>query len=378
MIEIPGPIPIRIHPLFWALCALIGWMYSATLAGMFIWIGIIFVSVLIHEFGHALTAVLFRQKANIQLVVLGGLTSYEGPKLKYWQQFFIVLNGPLFGFFLFLLATYILTLPLSPLWHAIFKSTQVANLFWTIVNLFPVMPLDGGQLLRIVLEALFGLPGLRASLFLGMLLSILLSFYFFIVQAFLVGAIFFLFAFQSFDSWRRSRLATTGDREDENRKLFIQAEEALQLGKRDEAKKLFEEVKSKAKGGVLAAAAAQYLAQLLSAEGNHKEAYELLLSIEKHLASDSKCLLHQLAAEMGNDTLVARLSTECYQIAPSREMALTNARSFARLHQARLAGGWLQTAWQFGGLNLETLLKEECFTALKGAREFEEFVEKLK
>ncbi len=43
----------------------------------------------------------------------------------------------------------------------ILKYTQVANLFWTIVNLLPVLPLDGGQLLRIVLEAAFGVKDLR-------------------------------------------------------------------------------------------------------------------------------------------------------------------------------------------------------------------------
>ena len=100
MIVIPGPIPVAIHPLFWLLATVIGWIYSQSLPGVLIWIGIIFFSVLIHEFGHALTAVAFRQRAQIQLVALGGLTSFEGPKLRFWQQFLITFNGPLFGFFL--------------------------------------------------------------------------------------------------------------------------------------------------------------------------------------------------------------------------------------------------------------------------------------
>ena len=57
--------------------------------GTLIWVGIIFFSVVIHEFGHALTAVFFKQTARIQLIAFGGVTMFEGPKLKFWQQFII-------------------------------------------------------------------------------------------------------------------------------------------------------------------------------------------------------------------------------------------------------------------------------------------------
>ncbi len=82
MIQFSLGIPIAIHPFFWLFSALIGWMMSGTLVGALIWMGIIFFSVLIHEFGHALTATLFKQKARIQFIAMGGVTSFEGPKLK--------------------------------------------------------------------------------------------------------------------------------------------------------------------------------------------------------------------------------------------------------------------------------------------------------
>lgn len=378
MIEIPGPIPISIHPFFWLFAAMIGWISSGTMMGMFIWLGIIFVSVLIHEFGHALTAVLFKQKARIQLVALGGLTSFDGPKLKFWQQFIITFNGPLFGFFLFLLASALLQFSFPPLVLKILKATQVANLFWTVVNLLPVLPLDGGQLMRIVLEANFGIKGFKASLLSGAIIAALLAFYFFMVQAFLIGAFFFLFAFQSFDSWRKSRYATGDDREEDNKQLMIRAEEALQEGRKDEARRYLEEVKQKAAGGMLAFAAQQYLAYLDFKEGRRKDCYDLLLPIKDHLADDSLCILHELAAEEKNYSLVTELSAQCYQIEPSQKMALNNARAFAYQNQAKHAGGWLQTAWQFGGLNLELILDEEEFKTLKDDPEFREFVDGLK
>jgi stage IV sporulation protein FB len=380
MIVIPGRIPIAIHPFFWLMAALIGWFYSQTLIGMLIWIGIIFFSVLIHEFGHALTAILFKQRAQIQLVALGGLTSYEGPKLRFWQQFLITFDGPLFGFFIFLFATVMLQMDLSglPMIFKILKATQMANLFWTFVNLLPVLPLDGGQLLRIVLEAFFGLKGFKAALLAGAIIAALISFYFFILQAYLVGAIFFLFAFQSFDSWRKSRFATSGDREDENRQLFLSAEKALEGGKKEEAKQLFDQVRQKGEGGILARAACQYLALLESQEGKNKEAYDLLLPFKKHLDEDALCLLHKLAAIQKDYSLVAELSSDCYQASSTMDVALQNARAFAFLKQAKPAGGWLQTAWQHGALDLEALLKEEEFVSLKDNPEFRSFVDQLK
>jgi stage IV sporulation protein FB len=378
MIEIPGSIPITIHPFFWLFAALIGWMSSGTMIGTFIWLGIILVSVLIHEFGHALTAVCFKQKARIQLVALGGLTMFDGPKLKFWQQFIITLNGPLFGFFLFLLATALLQVDFPPLFLKILKATQVANLFWTVVNLLPVLPLDGGQLLRIVLEANFGVKGFKASLLIGSIIATLFALYFFMAQGYLIGAFFFLFAFQSFDMWRKSRFATRDDREEENKKLMTQAEEALEEGRKEDAKRHLEDLVQKASGGILAFAAQQYLAFLAFKDGRRKECYDLLLPIKEHLADDSLCILHELAAEERNYPLVVELSAKCYQIEPSQKMALNNARAFAYQNQAKHAGGWLQTAWQFGGLNLAHILEEEEFKVLKRDPEFNEFIDGLK
>ena len=380
MIEIPGRIPISIHPFFWILAAFIGWANSGSLLGMGIWVGIILVSVLVHEYGHALTSVMFKQKAKIQLVALGGVTSFNGQKLKFWQQFVIVFNGPLFGFFLFLGATALLQLDFStrPVVFAILKMTQVANLFWTVVNLLPVQPLDGGQLLRIILEANFGVRGFKASLLIGAVVSVVFSFYFFVAQFYLAGALFFLFAFQSFDSWRKSKIATGSDREEENKQLFGEGELFLRNGKKEEAKRVFEKICEKAKGGLLAATAAQYLAILLMEEGKREEAYDRLLPIQEHLAEETKCILHSLASERHNSVVVAKLSKECYQISPSQAAAVNNARAFALLKEAKMAGGWLQAAWQYGGLDLEKILHEEAFIPMKGIPEFEEFVSKLK
>ncbi len=342
---------------------------------MVFWVAIIFVSVLIHECGHAFTAKFFQQKVQIQLVALGGVTLFEGPPLRFWQQFVIAFNGPLFGFFLFLGSSALLTLDLSkaPLIYPILKTMQMANLFWTLVNILPILPLDGGQLLRIALEGFFGVKGFRASLAIGAFLALLISLLLFIVQAFFAGAIFFLFAFQGFDSWRKSRFALSKDRDEEIHQYMTRGEQALREGRRHEAMLAFEEVRQKAEGGILASAACQYLAFLEEAAGRHKEAYALLVSQKTHLEEDGLCLLHRLAANQKDYALVAELSSDCYSAMPSFETALNNARAFAALKQPKSAGGWLQTARTYKALDLEQLFAEEEFTPLKNDLEFLSF-----
>lgn len=371
-------IPIKVHPFFWVFAAILGWLFTQTFFGMLIWVGIISVSVIFHEFGHALTAVFFKQKARIELVAMGGVTIYDGPKLKFWQQFLITLNGPVFGFILFGIATLLLQFSWPDTIWKILKATQMANLFWTIVNLLPVLPLDGGQLLRIVLEGFFGVKGFKASLLIGSIIAVLLALYFFLVQNFLVGAFFFLFAFQSFDSWRKSSLANKSDREEGNKQLIVQAETALQEGRKEEAKKLLEEVREKAKGGLLFHAATEYLAFIAINEKNRDLAYDLLLPIKKHLNEESLCLLHELAAERKNYPVVAELATQVYQTAPSQKMALNNARAFADQEKPKEAGGWLQTAWQHGALHLDHILEEKPFQKVKDNRAFQKFIDPLK
>ena len=62
MISIPGKIPIKITPAFLIFASIIGFLNSGTVMGTMIWFGIILVSVLIHEMGHALAALAFGKR----------------------------------------------------------------------------------------------------------------------------------------------------------------------------------------------------------------------------------------------------------------------------------------------------------------------------
>lgn len=380
MIRIPGRIPVTIYPTFWIVAALIGFFNSQSWSGTLIWMLIIFVSVLIHEFGHALTALMFGKNPKIELVAFGGLTYHDSENLPFWKQFFIVLDGPLFGFFLFLFATAILAFapPSNENMLVLFKTFQWVNLFWTLLNLLPVMPLDGGQLLRIICEGFWGVRGFKYALLTSMVIAAGMSFFFFIAHAILVGAIFFLLAFQSFDTWRKSRFLSEQDRDEGLKKRLQEGEKALHDGKKEEARAHFEEIRTRGKKGMLFLLSTQYLAYLDYEAGNSQAAYDLLLPLQDDLSPDALCLLQKAAFDQKNFPLVASLSGICYQTWPSVETALRNASAAAELKQVEPAVGWLKTALKEGLENLDEVLTQGVFDPIRQDAVFKEFLSSLK
>ncbi len=378
MIRIGGKIPIIIHPTFWIFAALIGlWNSQGSLVGTLLWIAIIFVSVLFHEFGHALTARGFGQKPRIELVALGGLTYHDGQSLPFWKQFLIVLDGPLFGFLLYIGGS--LAVPLVPpgLGQNFLLVFAEVNLIWTLVNLLPVLPLDGGQLLRIALEGIFGHKGLKYSLIVGMLIGVGISLALFVYNQVLIGALFFMFAFQSFDAYRRTRNMSEDDRKEPLRKGLENAEAKLRLGQKKEAAEAFAELKDQAKEGIIHVLATQYLAFLKYEEGDLPNVYKMLLSIREQLSDDALCLLHVVAFEQKDFPLVAEISGNCYQILPSAESALRSAYACASLSQAEATIGWLEAAKQEGAANLTEIVTENTFDTVRSDPLFQEFLSTL-
>jgi stage IV sporulation protein FB len=376
MIQIPGKIPISIHPAFWLMAAIIGYLNTLSFLGTLIWIGVIFISVLVHEFGHALTAYAFGQHPRIELVALGGLTYHNGNRLAVWKQFFIVFNGPLFGFILFGVAYAVsyFAQQKEGVLASILLLFQVINLFWTVVNLVPVLPLDGGQLLRIVLEGFFGVKGFRYALLASAVVSVAASLFFFLYQAFLVGALFFLFAFQSYDTWRKMRFLSEEDKSEDLKASLEAAEQQLQKGSKDQALEAFQRIHRRSVHGVIHNLAAQYIAFLEYEKRNVRKAYEVLFPIRHELASDALCLLHRLAFEEKNYRLVVELSGNCFQTLPTVETALRNAYAHAQLQQVEPSIGWLQTALEEGLENLKEVLAEPSLDPIRKQPEFIQWV----
>ena len=137
---------------------------------------ILFFSVLFHEFGHCFGSRLVGgQPSHIIMHPLGGL-AFSGSPHRPWARFITVVAGPMVNVLICIITATILAIaahtwrivPWSPL------SLRLAYLSWDndiiyyvwwiflvnygilLFNLWPIFPLDGGQMLQSVLWAKFG------------------------------------------------------------------------------------------------------------------------------------------------------------------------------------------------------------------------------
>ncbi len=369
MFKIPGSIPIQIYPLFFlvvfALSA-INSNFEPTL--MLIWMFVIFVSLIVHEMGHALTAVAFGQRASIDLVGFGGVTRRQGPPLKPLQEFIIVFNGPLAGFLLGLGCLLIFKFYGTKL-PVIVQNTlfigYFANFFWTILNLIPVHPLDGGQLLRITLEGFFGLRGLKTALFISFLIGVLLCILFFAMGQQLIGIFFMIFTYESYQAWRSSLSMSTQDSDRALQQFYKSAEKDFHKGHLSYAQEKLNVVRKQAGEGVLHKSASNLLAQILHAQGHDSEAYDILYSAKNNLSVDQLKLLHQLAYSQNHFKEAIAIGTRLYQDHPTDNVALINALSNAQIGEARAAVGWLQCAIKNGLPNIKEVLQKKDFNSIR-------------
>jgi stage IV sporulation protein FB len=380
MIRIPGKIPITIYSSFWIMAAVIALLLGqGDFITILIWIPVIFLSVLFHEFGHALTALLFGRKPRIELVAMGGLTYHDGDKLPFWKQFFITLNGPVFGFMIVIAVFLLKDIPAFSAGYTgqLLEQILLVNIFWTVVNLLPVLPLDGGQLLRLTLEKFFPYKGLRYAFLCSAILSLGFCLLLFLTQSFLAGAIFFLFAFENFDNFRKSRFVSESDHRDEYKKIFLEAEMNLRQGNKERALSAFESLRATTKNGLLYDTATQYAAFLHYDQGHLKEAYQMLMPLKDRLDPDALSLLHRIAFEQGDFSMVMELAGSVFQYSPEAEVALRSAYAAANLKLAEASIGWLQTARQSGVENLKEIVLEKTFDPIRTDPAFQEFTQSL-
>lgn len=158
-----GRIPVGIHWMFWLLVAFLGGAFRAS--GREQWIGVLLfmaaalISILVHELGHALAGLKQgARQAYIELHGLGGTTRFDrSADFSRKQRILMTAAGPAASIALAGLVLGIIALGIFP------RSTDAdaahpfsyflvimvfINLFWSAVNLFPIIPLDGGQIVR--------------------------------------------------------------------------------------------------------------------------------------------------------------------------------------------------------------------------------------
>jgi stage IV sporulation protein FB len=185
-------IPVRVHPSFWLGSILFGSNLSSSQL-IFIWVVCSFVSILIHELGHALTAESFGWPTEIVMYFGGGLAiSQHRYNNTPWRSIAVTFMGPAAGLLLYGLilgidkAFGLSSFDVSPdkphetwyFYHAI-SFLLFMNLYWSLLNLLPILPLDGGFILQSLCDAFHLRNGRSITLQVGAAASGAAAYYFF-------------------------------------------------------------------------------------------------------------------------------------------------------------------------------------------------------
>lgn len=124
----------------------------------------IFLTVFLHELGHALTAKNFGIKTkDITLLPIGGLARLERLPEKPSEELLVAFAGPFVNIVLAFITSWFITLPNTPeemvgqLANGVnannfFLNFYLVNIVLAIFNLIPAFPMDGGRVLRALLS----------------------------------------------------------------------------------------------------------------------------------------------------------------------------------------------------------------------------------
>jgi Zn-dependent protease len=204
-----GSFPVSVYPSFLIAAALLGYAFMDAWQSLLLWMVVVFVSVLVHELGHAVVALAFGGRPEIHLEGFGGVTFPRLPqRISAWKQILLSIAGPLAGLALgvaaFALDRALPPEPGSPA-AMVLDQFEITSIYWAVLNLLPVIPLDGGHVLQAVIEAVRRKPSAAVASWISAVVAgcIALAAWRVFGQPFL--AIWFvLFAFQNVT---RARLA---------------------------------------------------------------------------------------------------------------------------------------------------------------------------
>ncbi len=168
----------------------------------------LFVCVILHELGHALTAKRFNiMTRSITLLPIGGLARLEKIPEKPKQEFLVAIAGPLVNvviaviIYSFLYASNVIpTLTENPedlvklSGAAFWFNLLIANVFLAAFNFIPAFPMDGGRILRALLLYKFSREkATRIAAGIGQFLAIIFFFAGFYVNIWLIFIGIFIF-----------------------------------------------------------------------------------------------------------------------------------------------------------------------------------------
>jgi membrane-associated protease RseP (regulator of RpoE activity) len=170
-------IPVQVNAFFLLTAVILGprgqrgsWMLLAA-----VWVVIVFVSVLLHELGHALVVKAFGRTPSIQLHAFGGLTAWRGA-LSPGRRVLVGLAGPGVGIVVGVVALVPMILLTATERHGLLATLVQyvvwVNLGWGLLNLLPMLPLDGGAVMAAGFEAVSRDRGVQIARVISLVLAV--------------------------------------------------------------------------------------------------------------------------------------------------------------------------------------------------------------
>ena len=170
--------PLRIDPFFFVTAWLIGGRQEPQ--WMLIWVALVFTGVLAHELGHAFAGRKLGMEPWIQLMAFGGMTGWQRPRqLTSGQQIMISAAGPAVGI---VIGGTILVAGIGgvlggmpPDLLRVLDMAVWVNLGWGLLNLLPILPMDGGHIASAVAEMAAGRNGRLAARGMSVILCVVIG-----------------------------------------------------------------------------------------------------------------------------------------------------------------------------------------------------------
>lgn len=236
------------------------------------------VSLLAHELGHALVARHYRLRPHILLHGFGGVTGHERARSN-GQDALIVAAGPGAGLVLAGLLWLLLAFGHVASWQtqAFLREIMVLNIFWSLFNLLPMWPMDGGQLMRLGASKIWQpARGERITHIVSIVVIVVVAV---AAQSFGFGTMMLFIL--AFTAWQNVQALSNGPSERQvrdnprARELWTQAEAAYEAGREDDAVRLCHQLRSESNvpANIMAKAWA-----VLGVSATRKQAYEEALS----------------------------------------------------------------------------------------------------
>jgi len=165
--------PVQVQPWFWLITLLLGW--SQDFATTAIWVVVVFFSILAHEFGHIAAYRLYGVPGAVLLYSWGGLAIPRREIRGTLARIVVAFAGPLAGFCVaaltvavamnrgvefqagfraFVIPSIVPVAYSRSYWMVALSDLLFVNIYWGLVNLLPVSPLDGSHVSRAILQAM--------------------------------------------------------------------------------------------------------------------------------------------------------------------------------------------------------------------------------